>query len=349
MFELRELKIEVTHDCLLHCSHCSSMAKENSLRTINWDVCQRIIHEAAGMGVTQITFSGGEPLLWKPLKDAFYLVNSYGMQIFLYTTGNVPNADQKLEELSVLGLSKVMFSIFGANQEEHEAITKVVGSYNTSLRLIQKCIQLNLEVEFHFVPLACNYQSLEPIVILAKKLGVSRVSLLRLVPQGRASLNDQLSPERNLHLRKIVIELRKQGYDIRTGSPYNFLMLGEEKSCCASIDRLTIGPDLCIFPCDAFKHILPRKLGVSSKFACLASNSLKECWNKSPYLQKIRQYLTNTLFEEPCKNCKNLDKCLSGCMAQKIYMHNELLKGPDPMCLKNIDDQLCEGIFNGNE
>jgi len=335
-FELKELKIEVTHDCQLRCVHCSSMAEANSLRTMDWDKCETIIHEAAGIGVVQVAFSGGEPLLWEPLKDVVSLANSYGMKIFLYTTGNVPNAEQKLADLMTCGLNRVMFSIFGANQKDHEIVTGVKGSYATSLRAIQKCIQLNLEVEFHFVPLAYNYQALEQIAKLARELSVSRISVLRLVPQGRAADNNNqlLSSEQNFHLRIIITKLRKQGHNIRTGSPYNFLLLREKPECCTGIDRLTIGPDLRIFPCDAFKHIPPDRLEVSSEFSCLIHNSLKECWEKSPYLQRVRQYLA-TPFAESCKSCKALDKCLSGCMAQKFHIHNELLKCPDPMCLKN--------------
>jgi MoaA/NifB/PqqE/SkfB family radical SAM enzyme len=116
-----------------------------------------------------------------------------------------------------------------------------------------------METEFHFVPLAHNFGELQAIAKQARELGVKRVSVLRLVPQGRGAegADMQLTNEQNLELRKIILHLRTDGHCIRLGSPYNFLMLRDEPKCCAGIDRLTIGPDLRVFPCDAFKHIPP--------------------------------------------------------------------------------------------
>lgn len=192
-FKLKELKIEVTHDCQLQCVHCSSMAETDSQRVMAWRDCEKIINEAAEMGVTQMAFSGGEPLLWEHLPIAVSLAYSHGMRIFLYTTGNAPGANQKLEELKSHGLSRIMFSIFGTEHMEHDTVTRITGSFNQSLQTVRFCIQIGLEVEFHFVPLSDNYQRLTSIAALAKDIGVSRISILRLVPQGRAALrNNQL-------------------------------------------------------------------------------------------------------------------------------------------------------------
>jgi radical SAM protein with 4Fe4S-binding SPASM domain len=99
---------------------------------------------------------------------------------------------------------------------------------------------------------------------------------------------------------------------------------------------LTISPDLRISPCDAFKQITPEMLGTSSEFYSLAKSSLVDCWEKSSYMQKIREYLT-TPFAEKCSGCNTLENCLSGCMAQKFYAYGELGKRPDPMCLAYND------------
>jgi radical SAM protein with 4Fe4S-binding SPASM domain len=110
-------------------------------------------------------------------------------------------------------------------------------------------------------------------------------------------------------------------------------MLREKPACCSGIDRLIIGPDLRIFPCDAFKHIDPKDLGVSSDFSNLEYNSLASCWENSAFLGVVRKYLT-TEFAKECKDCSKLESCLSGCMAQKYYATGILAKCADPMCLK---------------
>lgn len=108
-------------------------------------------------------------------------------------------------------------------------------------------------------------------------------------------------------------------------------MLKENPECCAGIDRMTISPDLKISPCDAFKQISPELIGVPNTFSNIANHTLAECWNKSPYFQKIREYLTSP-FADKCSSCGVLKNCLSGCVAQKFYSNGTLSKCPDPMC-----------------
>jgi radical SAM protein with 4Fe4S-binding SPASM domain len=333
-FHLKELKIEVTHDCKLKCVHCSSMSTEVSSKTMTWSKCRNIIDEATEMGVEKVSFSGGEPLLWSNLCDAVSLSKKNGMQVSVYTTGNTPHALQELERLHAAGLNKIMFSIFSSDEANHEKVTCVKGSFNISLGAVKKAVELNLDVEFHFVPLASNFMDIEKIVKMATSEGVDRVSILRLVPQGRAihEQHNLLSHEQNILLRGKILELRELGYNIRTGSPYNFLILKEKPACCSGIDRLTIGPDLKIYPCDAFKHISPEMVNANSAFSSLKDHSLYDCWKKSQYLKTVREYLT-TPFADACKKCNYLEKCLSGCVAQKIHYNSPSLKCPDPMCI----------------
>jgi radical SAM protein with 4Fe4S-binding SPASM domain len=184
--------------------------------------------------------------------------------------------------------------------------------------------------------MSSNYRELTDIAEVACNLGASRVSILRLVPQGRAALvwDRALNRVQNLELRRQIQILRKKyGHDfIRTGSPYNFLMLNDSPACFAAIDRLIIGPDLQFYPCDAFKRIDASKLVKTEDRSRLTEASLPECWKRSPYLEAIRAYLM-TDFEEPCHSCKLLEKCVSGCLAQKAIIYGSLAKKPDPDCL----------------
>jgi radical SAM protein with 4Fe4S-binding SPASM domain len=168
---------------------------------------------------------------------------------------------------------------------------------------------------------------------LAHNKGVSQVSILRFVPQGRGESCSALALDRgqNLELKKIVEQNRIEA-KIRAGSPYNFLMINDSPSCRAGTDRLTILPDSTIYPCDAFKQVKAEKIVGTDEFSRLDRWSLRECWEKSPYLRAIREYLKSP-FEQPCCACEYLGRCLSGCIAQKYIANGNLKKAPDPMCL----------------
>ena len=290
---LKELKLEVTHDCDLKCVHCSSLSESETRRNMRVQDCMRLIREAHSLGVEKLAFSGGEPLLWEGIIEAVTLASELGIEVSLYTTGNVNDFANIATRLKHAGLSCIMFSIYSGDSSEHDQVTKVDGSLVNTLKAVEASKENGLDVEFHFVPLSTNFMNLERICILGKEYSADRVSVLRLVPQGRGYENSyhMLNNRQNVALRKRIIVLRKLGYDIRTGSPFNALLLKEKPKCMSGQDRLTISPELKIYPCDAFKQVTPQMLGIKDDFSDITNKTLKDCWENSSYLKLVREYL----------------------------------------------------------
>lgn len=338
-FKLHEFKIEVTYHCELNCIHCSSDARPSNTLEMGREDCLRILSEAIQMGAREVAFSGGEPLTWPHLADAVEAAAKGGLKVTIYTAGVVDEFKAKAEALFSRGAQRFIFSIFGGNATSHERVTRVAGSFKRTCDAAQVARGIGLVTELHFVPLSTNYRELGDVATLGKKLGADRVSVLRLVPQGRATLiqGRTLTKIQNLELRRHVIALRKAGFNIRTGSPYNFLMVNGSPQCCAAIDRLIVGPDLRIYPCDAFKQVKAEHVAGTLDYSCLRGARLQECWEKSPFLEAIRNYLT-TPFPKGCADCHKLEDCLSGCLAQKVIAFGDLNKRPDPDCLKTNED-----------
>ena len=338
-FSLREFKIEVTYNCNLNCIHCSSDARPSNPLEISRDDCLRILGDATIMGAKDVVFSGGEPLLWPHIGDVVEEASKQHLNVTVYTSGYIEDFRNIAARLYALGASRFIFSIFGAKAATHERITRKAGSFEKTGSAMQDAYEVGLDTELHFVPVSENYRELTDVALLARRLCASRISVLRFVPQGRGALIQKHSLNRvqNLELRRMIEALRKEyGYDfVRTGSPYNFLMLNNKPACCAAIDRLIIGPDLSLYPCDAFKRIGASELVGTENWSSLAQSNLPECWGKSPYLEAVRTYLT-TDFAQPCDSCRLLERCLSGCLAQKAIAYGSLGKKPDPDCLGPI-------------
>jgi radical SAM protein with 4Fe4S-binding SPASM domain len=336
-FNLKDFKIEVTYRCDLNCVHCSSDARPSNSLEMARDDCLRILEDAVGMGIGDVAFSGGEPLLWPAIFDAVEWAAKHRLSVTVYTSGVAEEFRRKASRLHDLGASRFIFSVFGATASSHERVTRRAGSFERTKSAMRDALSIGLTTELHFVPMSNNHRELSDVAKLACALGASRVSVLRLVPQGRAVLirDRALNRVQNLELRRQILALRKEYGDdfVRTGSPYNFLMLNDKPACSAAIDRLIISPDLRLYPCDAFKRIGAAELVKTEDWSCLAGTSLSECWKKSPYLEAVRVYLT-TDFGDPCGSCELLEKCLSGCLAQKAIIHNTLDKKPDPDCLR---------------
>lgn len=338
-FRLRELKLEVTHECPLACVHCSSDASPTVARQMSPDDCLRIIREAAELGAAEIAFSGGEPLTWAGLGAAVAAAARAGLRVTIYTSGTPDDAGRQLRALRQAGATRVVLSVFSDAAGPHELVTRQPGSFEKTKAAAIAGVRAGLQVEFHFVPFASTYALLPGVVRLARSLGVHRVSVLRFVPQGRGAMlpSEVLDRRQSLELKRSIEQLRttENGVEVRTGSPYNYLLLNADPACTSGIDRLIIDPLLNIYPCDAFKRVSAEALVGTSDYSRLDTFTLRQCWESSPFLKEVRRYLT-TPFAEECAGCNALETCLSGCVAQKVIANGSLAKKPDPDCLRIV-------------
>jgi pyrroloquinoline quinone biosynthesis protein E len=297
-------------------------------------VAKDILEQAVEMGVEQVSFSGGEPLEWAGVGEVVWLCASAGVRTEVYTSGAVEGAARAMEVLKENGSPRVILSVYGATEDCHDRITRRKSSFKRMMRTVDEGVRVGLEVEWHFVPLSINYGQLGAVIKLALRKGVNQISVLRFVPQGRGERCSELAldAEQNLELRAMV-ESGREYAEVRAGSPYSFLMMSGCPKCCAGVDRITILPDCTIYPCDAFKQVRAEAIVGTEQFSRLDKWGLAECWENSPYLQAIREYLTSP-FVEPCSGCKYLERCLSGCLAQKYIANGVLKKAADPMCVR---------------
>jgi radical SAM protein with 4Fe4S-binding SPASM domain len=330
---LEELKIEVTYKCPLTCIHCSSDAAPNIILEIEESKCLQIIDDAVKMGVQEIAFSGGEPLIYTPLLKCVEKASKMGVATTVYSSGNIDNYEECITKLIDAGLNRIIFSLYSANASRHQIITRKTGSFAKTIAAIKISVQKGIKNELHFVALKSTFKDLADVVDLAKVLGLHKISILRFVPQGRGAINNKetLTQEDYLLLKKDIERLRKK-FDIRTGSPFNFLLLNNEPLCLAAYNKMIINPNLDVFPCDAFKQMPPKEVIGEDDFSNLGTNSLGDCWNKSLFLNKVREYLREGV-KEPCHECGNVKLCQSGCLAQKVLAYQDFRYINDPNCI----------------
>jgi len=334
-FKLKEVKLELTRRCNLDCVHCSSEARPDSSEEMSLEKALKLASEMRELGVGEIAFTGGEPLLWKGITQLAAECARSKAALVLYTSGNVNGFRDTLAELLSHGLSRVVLSLFAGSADRHDEVTRIPGSFEKTISAATEACALNLETEFHFVPMRRNYAELPSVVAVANRLGMKKVSVLRFVPQGRGAINPKMALTRteNIELKNMIAAERRRT-EVRTGSPYNFLLLNEDAECNAAIDRLYVGPGYDIYPCDAFKQIAATDIVATDKYSRLDKWSLAECWEFSPYLQAVRRYLMAD-FPDICDQCPLLERCLSGCLAQKVLVNGDLRKAQDPMCIKS--------------
>ena len=319
-YRLKELCLEITNKCFMNCMHCSSEACSSSEEYLSLDTVRTLLHDAVHLGVINVGISGGEPLLHPQLSDIIIGAFNRGLKVTMYSCGVlkengvlVPVSVARLKELKGLGLGKVIFSLHGAQEKTHENITNTPGSYKVVLHSILNAVAAGLTTEFHFVAMRSNYHELTKLVVNAASLGVSKISILRLVPQGRyAYSNDNpLTREEALSLVDKVRVLSSifLGTRIRLGAPFNCVLNSRFTQCIAGRHKLVISADGRAVPCEAFKWRKDLSLSVHNY-------SLSYIWHEDKLIKELR--LLQEEGTDECNNCPFKTKCSGGCLGQRI-------------------------------
>ena len=348
-YNIRELKIEVNRNCPLKCLHCSSNGMPNAPEELPPEKVRELIREFAYLGGEQLCISGGEPLCYEGLPTIIDACRRNNIETAIYTTGISyngrslqPISDRMVALLSESGV-KFIFSLHGARAKTHDTLTQVQGSFNTTMIAMEQAINTGALVEVHVVPTAINFKEIADTTKLLASMNIHKVSWLRFVPQGRGQLNRdalQLSREQLRQLAKKKIELQQmyQMITIRTGSPFNILCPQFAVPCEAGLSVLTIRPDGCIAPCDAFKQFRTK-----DSFGNVLFHSLSEVWEKSYLLNQVRKIHESRLTSS-CASCPLYAQCNSGCLAQKAIAAGRVTDGKDPECLLNGVEMRCGGV-----
>ena len=149
-----------------------------------------------------------------------------------------------------------------------------------------------------------NLDEIEPVIVLCKKLGVSKINFLRLVLHGRAQINENeimLPMDEIEQLKSKLISLKKNSdITIRIGVPLS-VNDGCHK-CEAANGKLNIKYDGYVFPCEVFKN---DRVGILNNFQpeCIYDSSLQDIYTNSSYLKYVRDYSQKFLCDKHCETC----------------------------------------------
>ena len=328
--QIKSISLELTNRCNLLCKHCSTNASPNGEIFLDLNTVKKLLQESKKHGAKYLSLSGGEPLLHPQIAEILKYADNLNYKIDLYTSGIVDQIkleDSKLMDSLKEYVDTLIFSLYSDSKKIHDYITNVKGSFKRTLQAIKIAKLVGISTEVHVVPMSVNYKKIPNIIKLLKSYDINRISLLRLVPQGRCLDNIDLMMNKNqsLELRKIVKDYEEDNKitNIRKGAPYKCLFFDEASHCSAGKDKLLISPNGDVHPCESFKS------GKSE--SNIKEKSLIEIWQKDTMLNEIRTIDYDKI--SSCRNCQQLSKCLGGCPGQRWLKYDDFNIGPDPACV----------------
>lgn len=308
---LSEISIEILQRCPNRCIYCSSHSNPQATHIISFEIIKNIIDDAKSLGCKTVCLSGGEPFLHPQILDIISYIAKKQLICYVYTSGiymkdevysSLPN--EYIEAIRGM-VDKVIFNVEADSSTLYDKIMGTdVGGFDMMKKSINDCVSSGLVVETHVVPMQVNFKHLKSIFEMCYQLGVSKVSILRLVLQGRALENLSLVKFTGEDSREVTKQIKalKEAYKgkVRIGLPYSDSNC--RIYCKAASDKINVRYDGNVYPCEVFKDDL-----LNAKLGCEPDNVWKDSfyniYKSSPYLNVVRKSIEAFKKEEGNETC----------------------------------------------
>ena len=350
------LLAEITYRCPLHCPYCSnpvdpcratasvadpeggrrSARPTTALRTahattnngeLTTEEWQRVIREAAALGVLQIGFSGGEPLARRDLAELIRAAREAKLYTNLITSG-IGLDDDRLRALRDAALDSIQLSF---QSDESNLADEIAGAHahERKLDVAAKIRAAGIPLSLNFVIHRRNIDRLAQMIDLAAALGAARVELANVQFYGWAFRNRAaLFPSRQQvdRARDIATAAKAR----LAGKIDIFYVLPDyyetrPKPCLNGWGQryLTVNPIGDVLPCPTASSAIP-----DLRFENVRTRDLDWIWRESESFNRFRG---TEWMPEPCQSCPQREIDFGGCRCQAALLTGSAAN-TDPVC-----------------
>ncbi|NHO54579.1 pyrroloquinoline quinone biosynthesis protein PqqE [Acetobacter estunensis] len=335
------LLAELTHRCPLQCPYCSNpLALEPKARELSTEDWQRVLDEAAVLGVLQVHFSGGEPMARKDLPDLVRQASRAGLYTNLITSGVLLDRDS-LGRLADAGLDHVQLSFQDVDPQQAEIIGGMKGAQSRKIAAARLIAEDGMPLTLNFVIHRLNAERVPAMFDLAEELGARRVEIAHTQYYGWGLKNrSALLPTRQQleDTERAVAAARtrfgnRMAIDFVTPDYY----ADEPKPCMGGWGQrfLNVTPSGRVLPCHAAETIP----GVT--FPTVHDASLGDIWEKSELFGLFRG---TDWMPEPCRGCDRREIDWGGCRCQALALTGHA-EAADPVCQRSTDRKLVDAAI----
>lgn len=223
--EIKNLSLELTNVCNLHCSYCARDDETLYHKPANFfpvELLRRIIRSAKqpSCGFNSISFTGGEVTIHPHFKEIVEVVREEGWQFGFVTNGwhfdrVYPTLLANREALHI-----VAFSLDGPTRETHD-FWRGEGSFVRVMRAITRCHMKRLPFLLKVGIRRDTVPRLEQFALLAARLGAEAVHFSHLLPTSSGAADASgLNIEERAHAEQeigVLSNIFKMKIGVATG------------------------------------------------------------------------------------------------------------------------------------
>ena len=330
--KLETMYIYLTFRCNLSCIYCWANHEQfTGVNTISCDLAKKAITEAIPLGINRVKLTGGEPLLFNGISDLVEFIQNNNLFLEIETNGTIENFEL-LERLKNKERVLLKVSLDSMNLEISEQLSGVPGSFERTIRFLNKLKETNIPFSVVTVANAYNREGLENIIAFTSHLGaISHRTILNVQPIGKGELVQNLS----LSLQDVLRVLRnlwslKLGTTLEFGSSHTTLPPAFMPIKHINFNSFcSWGTGLCgLMPNGEISICAPAFKSLSITAGNINHSSLSDIWNHSQLFGDIRRI---EKIKGVCGKCIFLPVCRGLCRIFAFARYG-CIDAPYPFC-----------------
>jgi PqqA peptide cyclase len=322
------LLAELTHRCGLSCPYCSNpLELDRRSAELTGDDWKRVIDEAATMGVLQIYFSGGEPMLRKEIVELVAHSAQAGLYTNLITSG-VGYKPDALNAVADAGLDHIQLSVQGIEDNAADRVAGLAGAAAAKRRIVEEIQRIGLRLTVNAVIHRENVQQIPALVRLAEDWGAARIEIAHVQYYGWAIPNRKSLMPTRIQVEQAMADVaaeraRTEGrLVIDCVLPDYYAKF--PKPCMGgwAAQLMNITPSGRALPCHAAESI------PTLAFDSVRDKSLADIWYNGAAFNAFRG---TDWMQEPCRSCDRKTIDFGGCRCQAMAFAGDAA-ATDPAC-----------------
>lgn len=307
--------LELTYRCNERCVHCYVDDPDRSKEELTTDEWKDVVDQLRGMGCISLLLTGGEVCVKEGFIEIARYASEKGMLVDIYSNG-IAIDDDLFDAVVALKPNSLSVSLYGGDAETHDAVTKVKGSFDRTLRLAMMTRCAGVDTYIKTVVMRENAHSIEGLMRLGKRLNIP-------VTPAFVIMDTHLGKPGDAHRLNTVEEYVEVMRMVERYTP-GLLGGGNRDSngfnCSAGHSTLSIDPFGGVHPCNT----------LSVSCGNVRETPVERIWSESPALKALHCLRIKDVCAE-CDACEAFAHC-SVCLGRIGWEQGKPMVIPDEIC-----------------
>ncbi|MFQ5621179.1 MAG: radical SAM/SPASM domain-containing protein [Candidatus Nanoarchaeia archaeon] len=302
----KEIAIELTPLCNQDCDFCfnrrSFFKDTRHISQLTTEQVKQVIDDMARLGILDVRFTGGEPLMRKDCIELMRYAKLKGLSVMLNTNATLVATEERAKQIAE-HVDSLLVSLITHDPEKEDKITKIKNSMHLRLHGLDLLAKQGIaSIRMGTITTPENIEHFEDLLKIVKEHNVQTWELFRSV--GTPDEIHSISKEQAQDLVNKILKHDGNGVDIRITTAIPFCVANAD-----DVAKIAVGGlfddghvRMIIDPRGFVKPSYPNDTNLGSPFDLLAA------W-EHPFQKSMHN---EEFLPERCKPCKFKNRCKGG-------------------------------------